>query len=198
MDSIRALCFGRAMLRSTRFPYLVTGLITLATAAILLGMGRGAICPCGYVDFWGPVGSEEANQQLADWYTPSHLLHGFLFYAPLWLVARRMTLGWRLVIATVVECAWEIVENTDAVIARYRETTISMDYIGDSVLNSVSDIVAMFVGFWLARVIPVWASVAIVIGFELLTAVIIRDGLTLNVVMLLWPIDAIMEWQAGG
>lgn len=198
MDSTRALCFGRAMLRSTRFPYLVTGLITLATAAILLGMGRGAICPCGYVDFWGTIGSEEANQQLADWYTPSHLLHGFLFYAALWLVARPMNLGWRLVIATVVECAWEIVENTDAVIARYRETTISMDYIGDSVLNSVSDIVAMFVGFWLARVIPVWASVAIVIGFELLTAVIIRDGLTLNVVMLLWPIDAIMEWQAGG
>ena len=108
-----------------------------------------------------------------------------------------LSVGWRLVIATLVECAWEIAENTDAVIERYREVTISLDYYGDSVLNSFSDIVAMLVGFWLARVLPVWASFAIVIGFELLTMAIIRDGLALNVIMLLWPLDVIRDWQAA-
>ena len=137
------------------------------------------------------------SQQVFDWYWPSHLLHGFLFYGALWLVARRVEIGWRLAIATLVECAWEIVENTNAVIERYREVTISLDYYGDSVLNSASDIAAMLLGFWLARRLPVWASVAVVVGFELLTLAIIRDNLTLNVIMLLSPIEAIANWQAG-
>ncbi len=180
-----------------RIPYLVTSAVVLATLAILLWMGRVPWCQCGYIDLWGTVGTSEGSQQVFDWYTPSHLLHGFIFYAALWLVARRMTLGWRLVIATLVECAWEIAENTNAVIERYREVTISLDYYGDSVLNSASDIVAMLVGFWLARKLPVWASFAIVIGFEVLTMAIIRDGLALNVVMLLYPLDIIRDWQAG-
>ncbi|WP_299852537.1 DUF2585 family protein [uncultured Roseovarius sp.] len=180
-----------------RVPYLVTAVVVLTTCAILLWMGRVPWCACGHVDLWGTVGTNEGSQQLFDWYTPSHLLHGFIFYAALWLVARRMSLGGRLVIATLVECAWEIAENTNAVIERYREVTISLDYYGDSVLNSFSDIMAMLIGFWLARVLPVWASFAIVIGFELLTMVIIRDGLALNVIMLLWPLDIIRDWQAG-
>ena len=186
------------MIRDRAFPYYLTVALTLGTAVILLAMGRVAICPCGYVDLWGAVGSDEANMQLADWYTPSHLLHGLLFYAGLWLVARRLSVGWRLVLATVLECAWEILENTDAVIQRYRDTTVSSDYIGDSVVNSLSDIVAMFAGFALARVIPVWASVAVVVGFEVLTALVIRDGLTLNIIMFLWPMEAILEWQTAG
>ncbi|MFD1158593.1 DUF2585 domain-containing protein [Roseovarius aestuarii] len=178
-------------------PYLLTSVLVLATCAILLWMGRVPWCACGYVDLWGTVGTSEGSQQLFDWYTPSHLLHGFIFYAALWLVARRLPVGWRLVIATLVECAWEIAENTNAVIERYREVTISLDYYGDSVLNSFSDIVAMLVGFWLARMLPVWVSFAIVIGFELLTMAIIRDGLALNVIMLLWPLEAIRDWQAA-
>ncbi len=177
--------------------YLLTSLMVLATCAILLWMGRVPWCACGYVDLWGTVGTSEGSQQLFDWYTPSHLLHGFIFYAALWLVARRMPVGWRLVIATLIECAWEIAENTNAVIERYREVTISLDYYGDSVLNSFSDIVAMLVGFWLARMLPVWVSFAIVIGFELLTMAIIRDGLALNVIMPLWPLEAIRDWQAA-
>ena len=177
--------------------YLLTSLMVLATCAILLWIGRVPWCACGYVDLWGTVGTSEGSQQLFDWYTPSHLLHGFIFYAALWLVARRMPVGWRLVIATLIECAWEIAENTNAVIERYREVTISLDYYGDSVLNSFSDIVAMLVGFWLARMLPVWVSFAIVIGFELLTMMIIRDGLALNVIMLLWPLEAIRDWQAA-
>lgn len=181
----------------SRLPYVLTFLITVATGVALLAMGRAGVCPCGYVDLWGTVGTEEANQQVLDWYAPSHLLHGLLFYAALWLVLPRMAIGWRLVIATVVECGWEIVENTDAMIQRYRDTTVSADYVGDSVLNSVSDVVAMWVGFALARFVPVWVSVAVVIGFEVLTALVIRDGLALNILMLLWPLEAVKEWQGG-
>lgn len=180
-------------------PYVLSVLILAASAAWLLWIGRVPICQCGFVKLWhGQTMSSENSQHIADWYTPSHLLHGILFYGALWLVARRLALGWRFTIATAVECAWELVENSDAIIERYRAVTISLDYYGDSVINTVADIVAMWVGFALARVIPIWASVAIVIGFEVLTAFLIRDGLTLNVIMLLWPLDAILEWQAGG
>ena len=181
----------------SRLPYVLTFLITVATGVALLAMGRAGVCPCGYVDLWGTIGTEEANQQVLDWYAPSHLLHGLLFYAALWLAVPRMAIGWRLVIATVVECGWEIVENTDAMIQRYRDTTVSADYVGDSVLNSVSDVVAMWVGFALARFVPVWVSVAVVIGFEVLTAIVIRDGLALNILMLLWPLEAVKDWQGG-
>lgn len=182
----------------TRLWYLVTAAVVAATAFVLWAMGRALWCPCGYVDLWGTIATPEANQQILDWYSPSHLLHGLLFYAALWLLARRMDLGGRLVIATLVECAWEIIENTNAVIDRYREVTVSLDYTGDSVLNSLSDIAAMLVGFWLARRLPVWVSVVIVIGFEVLTAIVIRDGLALNIIMLLWPLEAVRVWQAGG
>ena len=186
------------MTRRSVSPYLVTALTILAAALYLLWIGREPICKCGYVKLWhGQTMSAENSQHISDWYTPSHLLHGLIFYALLWLVARRIPFGWRLAIATLIEAAWEIVENSDAVIERYRAVTISLDYYGDSVVNSVADMMAMVGGFFLARWLPVWASVALVIGFELLTGWVIRDGLALNVLMLLYPLDWIAEWQAA-
>ena len=186
------------MLTRRALPYWLTAAVIVAAAIVLLALGRVPICTCGYVKLWeGVVKSPGNSQHLSDWYTPSHLIHGFIFYWLAWLVAPKAPLGWRLLAATLVEAAWEILENSPLIIDRYRAVTISLDYYGDSVLNSVSDMLTMVVGFLLASRLPVWLTIAIAVGFEVLTTLLIRDGLALNVLMLVWPVAAVRAWQAG-
>ncbi|HET9813470.1 MAG TPA: DUF2585 family protein [Sphingomicrobium sp.] len=173
-------------------------LILIVAAAILLAMGRNPICTCGTVDLWvGARDSASTSQMLADWYSFSHIVHGLLFYAALWLIARRRPVESRFLAALLIEAAWEVIENTPLVIDRYREATAALGYSGDSVINSLSDIAMMALGFFAARRLPLWASVALLLVLELIPLLVIRDNLTLNVWMLLAPTDAVRAWQAG-
>jgi hypothetical protein len=177
---------------------LAGGAVILAGALILAAIGHPWICTCGAIKLWhGHPYSSENSQHLTDWYTPSHVIHGILFYGILWLIGRRWPLGVRLLIAIVVEVSWEVIENTPFIINRYREATISLDYFGDSVINSVFDVLAMLLGFFMAARLPVWVSVVTIIALELTVGYFIRDNLALNIIMLLYPIEAIKAWQAG-
>jgi hypothetical protein len=185
-------------LSPTHIPVLAT-IVAVAALALYL-MGHALICKCGYVKLWHfDVESAENSQHLIDWYTPSHIIHGFLFYWLLWLASRWVPLsfGMRLVLAVAIEASWEVIENTDFVINHYREMTISLDYYGDSVINSVSDILFMVLGFFLAARLPVWLTVVIAVALEVFISAMIRDNLTLNVLMFLWPLDSILHWQQG-
>jgi hypothetical protein len=185
--------------RSNAVAVAVSLAIIACVAIILLAMGRVPICKCGYVKAWhGVVASSENSQHLSDWYTFSHIIHGFAFYGLLWLVGRRWPFGVRLVVALMIESSWEIFENTAFVINRYRESTIALDYYGDSVINSVSDILAMAAGFFVASRMPIGWVVAATIAMELGVGFAIRDNLTLNILMLVSPLEAVRRWQMGG
>jgi hypothetical protein len=184
-------------LSRTQTALLIAAIIAAAALALYL-MGHPLICKCGTVTlFHFEVMSGQNSQQLIDWYTASHLIHGFAFYWLLWLLSRfvPMSAGLRLVLAVAIEASWEVIENTDFIIDRYRGTTVSLDYYGDSVINSVADILFMILGYFLAARLPVWLTVLTAIALEFFVGAMIRDNLTLNVLMFLWPIDSILQWQ---
>jgi Protein of unknown function (DUF2585) len=183
----------------SRRSWLLALSILVTAAAIELAMGRHPICTCGTVELWvGERDSSKTSQMLLDWYSLSHIAHGLLFYAMLWLFARRWPAESRFLAALAVEASWEVLENMPFVIDRYRATTAALGYSGDSVLNSMSDVLMMAVGFLAARKLPVWASVALLLLLELVPLYVIRDNLTLNIWTLLAPSAVVQAWQARG
>lgn len=174
-------------------------LLVAVGALTLAAMQHPWICACGTVKLWyAGLNTSQGSQHLTDWYSWTHIEHGLIFYLALWLVARRLPLSWRFLIAVGVEVGWEILENSPWIIDRYRAETISLDYFGDSIVNSVGDVLMMMLGFLMAARLPVWANIAFALAVELVLVVLIRDNLALNVIMLLWPLDAIRQWQSGG
>ena len=176
---------------------LCAGVVALQ-AVVLLAMGQPAICTCGSVKLWhGVVTSAENSQHVSDWYTFSHVIHGFGFYLLLWLVAPRASLALPFALALGLEAGWEILENTPLIIDRYRQSALAQGYVGDSAVNSAFDTLAMATGFFLARALPRSATIGLAVAMELFVGVMIRDNLVLNIVQLVSPSQAISQWQSG-
>ena len=219
------------MINKLTSKYLLSSIAILAIfVLILLLMGRVPICTCNYIKLWeGVVQSSGNSQHLSDWYTFSHIIHGFVFYGIFYLLGKWWKkrkqnndqekihlasgsrvivdhalpdtkeiwpVGFSFVLALLVETGWEILENTPLIINRYRAATISLDYFGDSVINSFSDVMFMALGFWFARKLPVWVTITLIVLMEIGVGYFIRDNLTLNIIMLLWPLESIRVWQS--
>jgi hypothetical protein len=197
METVRSLAPGHPRL-SIATRYAAATIIALGVAGLVeYAFGRPLICTCGYVKLWhGEVWSSENSQHLTDWYTFSHVIHGFAFYY-FGRIFKRMSPVQAFILALMLEASWEIVENSSFVIDRYRATTVSLDYYGDSIVNSLSDILAMVVGFALARRLPVKLILLLTLLMEVGVGYAIRDNLTLNVITLIHDFPAIRRWQMG-
>ena len=191
---------GIFVIESTRdyFPWIAIALIIVAAVISLNLQGRVWWCEAG--DYWPwswNVWSRHNSQHVIDPYSFTHVLHGVLEFWLIGLVFRRVPIVWRLVIAILIESSWEVGENTQYVINRYREATISLDYFGDSIINSLADIFCCGLGFLIAMRLRFWRSLALFVMTEVILLFWIRDSLILNIIMLIAPIDAIKQWQTG-
>jgi hypothetical protein len=177
----------------------IVAMLLLLQALALHAMGHPVICECGRVDLWHANASgPETSQHLIDWYTYTHVIHGFGFYLLLWLIAPRSSFGLRLALAIGLEAAWEVIENTPLIMDRYRQSALARGYFGDSIVNSIFDTLATALGFILARLLPVSVSIALIVATELFLGYMIRDNLTLNIIQLVNPSETISRWQSGG
>jgi len=181
----------------TKYILLIAAIVCVQIGALYF-IGHPWICTCGYVEVWhGEIFSSGNSQHLSDWYTFSHIIHGFLFYLLLWALFPKSPIWLRLALAVGMEAAWEIFENSEFIMNRYRQTALALDYYGDSIINSVMDTVWMAFGFILTRKLPVWSIVAAALVFEVFTGYMVRDNLILNIITLIYPFDFIGVWQAG-
>ena len=183
----------------TSRPILVILALVVLAVFYLRWQGRIWWCACGSPNpISVKVNSQHNSQHLLDAYSFSHLLHGVIFYGVLWFFRGKLSLNVRAAIAAAIEIGWELLENSPIIINRYRSATVSLGYSGDSIFNSLGDIASFVAGFYVARKLGLKWSIIIFVGVELIMLWLMRDNLTLNVLMLLWPIDAIRKWQPGG
>ena len=200
-DSERKLWTVRALAGLRDYRWILAAFVGVFAVAsgVELMMGRSLLGPDGKFGWWdGDIWSRENSQRFADPYSFSHIVHGILLYWGLWLAARQIPVRLRLLVALAIEAGWEILENSPLIINRYRAVTISLGYVGDSVLNSMSDILMMTLGFLIAARVRPRSSLVLVIAMEVGCALWVRDNLTLNIIMLIHPVDAIRNWQLAG
>lgn len=177
---------------------LIAGPMIVLHVLALRSLGQPLFCRCGEIKLWeGDILSSGTSQHLADWYSFTHIEHGFLFYLLLWIAAPRLPPAQRLLIAIGLESLWEIAENSPFVIQAYRKQALAQGYVGDSIVNSLSDLVMMALGFVLAGLLPVAAIVGLALAIEIGLALTIRDNLTLNILNFLVPLEEVHHWQAG-
>lgn len=172
--------------------------IMIVQALVLHAMGRVWLCTCGTLRLWvGDIRSAEMSQQVTDWYTFSHIVHGILFYGLLRLLLPRLPVVVRLAIAVGIEATWEIAENTPWVIEAYRQQALARGYVGDSIVNSLSDTLSMMTGFALASILPWRATLALAIVMEVAVGYLVHDNLTLNILNFIHRFPAIEAWQSA-
>lgn len=189
---------NEAVKRNALIVLLVPLAIVALQGLILFALGRTPICTCGYVKLWeGDAFGSGNSQHLSDWYTPSHIVHGFIFYFFAWAIFRRATIAWRFAFAVFIEAAWEVVENTSWIIEYYRGNTVSLNYYGDSIINSLFDTLWMALGFLIAWRAPVLVTIALALAMEAVAAYVIRDNLILNILMFIHPFESIKAWQTA-
>jgi hypothetical protein len=179
-------------------PWLVLAAVLAAHVGLLRVEGRRWWCACGSPNLWtADAHGPHNSQHLFDPYSFSHITHGILLCGLLWLVARRLPVAWQFCLAAAIEVAWEVAENSNFIIDRFRAGTAEIGYVGDTVANSVGDVLSCMVGFGLARRLGLWWSVALAVAIEAVLLVWIRDNLILDVLMLIHPVEAIKTWQGG-
>ncbi|MEK6700704.1 MAG: DUF2585 family protein [Planctomycetota bacterium] len=178
----------------------IAGLVVVIAMIVAMRI-EGRIWYCALRD-WSPwisdVWTPHCSQHIADPYSFTHFTHGLIFYGFFCLVARRLSFDWKLFGAITIAAAWEVLENSPLIINRYRESTMSLDYLGDSVVNSTCDVLFCILGVYVARWIGLWRSLALFVAIEIGLLLTMRDNLTTNVIMLIHPIDAIKQWQSAG